>query len=174
MTPRLLVLATLAAALLPGCKKDPAKVKNGTPSALIVAVRPNPATAGELLVDLYVRDLERDPVSLEVVVVPAGQAAGPCEPTSCAALAGLCGTRSGLCEAAILTSIDEGTEALVTEPGVPGALYRLRWEASALDPARSIQLLVTPRETARPEVEGLTDETDPFTRSAGWTRVPAP
>jgi hypothetical protein len=129
-----------------GCDTPPPALKNAAPSVLVVAVRPDPGVAEELLVDVYVRDIEGDPVDLLVELRRAG---GAVEPTR------------------ILVERGHGYRSLHSEPGLPGAWHRLVWKAAGVEPEEEVSLLLTP-EDDQGNV-GETSETPAFKRSDGWT-----
>ena len=144
----LTALAALAA-LAAGCDTPPPSLHNAAPSVLVVAVRPSPDTPGELLVDLYVQDIESDPVDLTIEV---RRATGALE------------------DARILTDKGHGFRALHSEPGIPGAWHRLVWDASGIGSSEEVALALIPEDEHGNA--GETSETPSFTPAAGWTAVP--
>ena len=155
MKARMLMAALAALSTLSfvstGCDTPPPSLRNAAPSVLVVAVRPDPDTgaSSELLVDLYVRDIEGDPVDL---LVEVRRASGAVEPTR------------------ILVEKGHGYRALHSEPAIPGAWHRLVWKAAGVGADEEVALLLTPEDEHGNL--GETSETPVFRLSDGWTAGP--
>lgn len=119
MTRALLVIAAFAACAAVGCSEPPPALRNAAPAVTVVAVRPAPDGA-DLLMDLYVRDVEEDPVDVTFTLIVSGTEADA--------------------TARVRTAIGTGARSLLASPGEPGAFHRLLLRADDLDAAAPTRL----------------------------------
>ena len=112
-----LAVAVLGAAL--GCGSPAPELLNAAPTVVVVAVNADAGEAGRYVIDAYVRDVEGDPVDVELFVLRG----------------------EGDEEAVVvLDQPGAGWRGLHSEPGAPGALHRLYWRPDGLAAGEMITL----------------------------------
>jgi hypothetical protein len=142
----LLAAIMLVVGLAGGCAQAPPSLENAGPSVLLVGVRPDPEQpAGLFAVDLYIRDLERDPVDLIVWVWRAS------------------GAREG---GLVLSTPGHGTRGLNAEPESPGAWHRLYLDLASIP--ENEELFVEVESVDAKGNPGSPTATDPFKKDTGW------
>ena len=130
-----------------GCDTPPPDLRNAAPSVVLVAVRADPSQEpGTMALDLFVRDLEKDPVDLKAYVL----------------------RESGkLDEALILATPGHGHRGLHSQSSVPGAWHRVYWDASLIPDDEAISVEVECADSGGHI--GLNSGSGTFKRSDGWT-----
>ena len=137
---------SLMGGVLAGCESMPPSLRNAGPAVLVVAVRPDPGQAATLMaVDLYIRDLERDPVDIKLSVWRAS------------------GERE---EGVVPTTPGHGTRGLNADPREPGAWHRLYLDLSEVPGNEEVFVEIESVDSRGNP--GMTTATDPFKPEDGW------
>jgi len=139
--------ALIFAISVSGCQDSTASLRNAGPAVVVVAARPDPdEAAGLLAIDLYIRDLERDPVDLSVSV---WRAAGEKE------------------DAVVLWSPGHGSRGLSSDPAAPGAWHRLYLDFAGIPGDEDVFVEIESVDSQGNPGEATATET--FKPEAGWT-----
>ena len=132
---------------LSGCANSEATLRNAGPAVVVVAARPDPDQPEPLFaVDLYIRDLERDPVDLSV---------------------GLWRESGEREEALVLTTPGHGRRGLSSQPDKPGVWHRVYVDLSAVPEDEDIFLEIESVDSMGSE--GLPTATAVFKPATGWS-----
>lgn len=137
----------LCASFVSGCEGSTPSLRNAGPAVVVVAARPDPGEgAGLLAVDLYIRDLERDPVDLTVSV---WRAAGDKE------------------DAVVLWNPGHGSRGLSSDPVAPGAWHRIYLDLAGIPGDEEVFVEIESVDSQGDPGEATATET--FRPEAGWT-----
>ena len=130
-----------------GCANSEATLRNAGPAVVVVAARPDPDQLEPLFaVDLYIRDLERDPVDLSMSLWRES------------------GEREDLL---ILSSPGHGRRGLSSQPDTPGVWHRVYVDLSAIPVDEDVFLEIESLDSMG--ALGLTTATAAFKPSTGWS-----